>query len=466
MTRGPLRSTWVRFTVVSTLVLGVVLAATVALAWQLARVQGRAAVDDRLVRERDVFAARAPGLLRGASNADTPAATADLERRFRAYLATQPGSTLHLTALRVTGRPPQLTSSGPAPVLRLLASGGELPVGVRDLVVTRGTRTGPVRVLSAPVVLDGRAVGTLQVYGSFAAPDAQAAALAGRVALAALLAGLVGVVVLAVALRTATRPLRDLHDAADASRLGDLGRRVPDPDGRTDEVADLARAFNTMLDRLEAEVAARTALFASVSHELRTPVAVARGHLELLESGAAQDPAVSLRLVGTELGRLSRLLDDLLLLAAADADTFLVTSPVRVGRVVEELRFRIRGLDVDGVTVEGDDQDATTVLVDLDRVLQAVTNLVVNARRHTPPGTLVQVAVGAEAGVLGVTVEDDGPGIPAGLRARVFEPFARGGRGSTGLGLAVVRAVAEAHGGRARLDADGPGTVVRLSFGA
>ena len=107
--------------------------------------------------------------------------------------------------------------------------------------------------------------------------------------------------------------------------------------------------------------------------------------------------------------------------------------------------------------------------VDLDRVLQAVLNLVVNARRHTPAGTHVTVRVGAvriaRGAVLDVRVADDGPGIPDALRARVFEPFARGGRGSTGLGLSVVRAVAAAHGGGVDLGSGPAGTTVRVRFG-
>ncbi|MBL8931626.1 MAG: HAMP domain-containing histidine kinase [Kineosporiaceae bacterium] len=458
------RSTWVRLTVISALVLAFALATTVALAWQLAGVQGRTAVDDRLLREHEVFAARAPGLLRGAGSGADAAGIADLERRFTAYLATQPGSAQHLTAIRLPGRPPLVTRLGPEPVVRL-ATEGRLPDGEPGRLVSRDTTAGDLRVLATPVNLDGRQVAVVVVYGSLAVADSEATRLTGGVALAALLAGLAGLAILALALRTATQPLRALHEAAERSRIGDLGVRVPDLGDRGDEVADLARAFNAMLDRLSTEIDSRTALFASVSHELRTPVAIARGHLELVESGSAADPSASLRLVGTELGRLSRLLDDLLLLAAADSDAFLVPSEVSLGRVVEEIRLRIVGLDLAGVTVESAPDQASPVLVDLDRALQAVTNLVVNARRHTPPQTAVTVTVRVDAGVLDVSVADNGPGIPPELRERVFEPFARRGRGSTGLGLAVVRAVALAHGGQVDLDTGAHGTAIRLRFG-
>ncbi|WP_088288122.1 HAMP domain-containing sensor histidine kinase [Kineosporia sp. A_224] len=453
------RSTWVRFTVVAAVVLALALAATVALAWELARLQGRAAVDERLDREREVFAVRAAALLVGSTG------PADLKRRFEGYLATQPGSALHMTVIRVDGGPVLTTATGPAPVA-VLRDGDRLPAGVPGRVVTRATSEGDVRVLATPVTVDGRRVAVLEVDGWLGGVDHDATTLAGRVALAATLAGVLGVVVLALALRTATRPLRALHAAAERAGIGDLAVRVPDPGGRPDEVGDLARAFNGMLERISAEVAARTALFAAVSHELRTPVAVARGHLELLETGIAADPDASLRLVGAELVRLSRLLDDLLLLAAADGDTFLVPTDVTVDRVVEEVRLRLVGLDLGDVAVEAvGPAGATTVRVDLDRVLQAVLNLVVNARRHTPAGTRVEVRVGVVDGALDVGVADDGPGIPEALRARVFEPFARGGRGSTGLGLAVVRAVATAHGGGVDLDSGPAGTTVRLRFG-
>lgn len=460
------RSTWVRFTVVAAVVLAFALAATVVLAWQLARLQGRAAVDERLDREREVFAVRAAALLVGSTG------PADLERRFQGYLATQPGSALHMTVIRVNGGPVLTTATGPAPVVAL-RDGDRLPAGVPGRLVTRATPEGDVRVLATPVTVDGRRVAVLEVDGWLGGVDHDATTLAGRVALAATFAGVLGVVVLALALRRATRPLRALHAAAERAGIGDLAVRVPDPGGRPDEVGDLARAFNGMLERISAEVEARTALFAAVSHELRTPVAVARGHLELLETGIAADPEASLRLVGAELVRLSRLLDDLLLLAAADGDTFLVPTDVTVDRVVEEVRLRLVGLDLGDVAVEAVDTTgrtegagATTVRVDLDRVLQAVLNLVVNARRHTPAGTRVEVRVGVVGGVLDVSVADDGPGIPEALRARVFEPFARGGRGSTGLGLAVVRAVVEAHGGHVELTTGATGTTIRLTFGA
>ncbi len=458
-----LRRTWVRFAALSAVVLAVVLATTVVLAWQLVRLQGRAAVDDRLERERQVFAARAPGLLAGDGSA------ADLERRLRAYLATQPGSAVHLTAIRVDGGPLLTTATGPAPVVSL-RDRGLLPTGVPGRVVTRRTPVGTVRVLSAPVSVDGRRVAVLEVHGWLDAVDADAAALARRVASAAGLAGALGCVALAVLMRRATRPLRALHAAAEGSGIADLTARVPDPGDRADEVADLARAFNAMLDRLSGEVSARAALFASVSHELRTPVAVARGHLELLEAGVASDRDASLRLVGAELARLSRLLDDLLLLAAADGDAFLVPTDVTMARVVEEVRLRLVGLDLDDVSVVRDvttsaPVEPLTVRVDLDRVLQAVLNLVVNARRHTPPGTRVEVRLRSVGGVLEAAVTDDGPGIPQPLRDRVFEPFARGGQGSTGLGLAVVRAVVDAHGGDVDLETGVGGTTVRLTFG-
>ncbi|MGF1661768.1 MAG: sensor histidine kinase [Kineosporiaceae bacterium] len=456
--RWPWSSTWVRVTALAAAVLAAALASTVLIAWRLAGVQGREDLDDVLVRERDVLAATAPGLLDGVA----PTAREEIADRLGSYLGTQPGSDRHLSVVTVTGTAP-LVTSGPAPVAQLLRR-GDLPVGTPGRLETIDTAEGPLRVLTVPIEVRGDVVGQLAVYGWLGGVERDAATVARVGTLAAAGAGVLGTLVLAVALRAATAPLRSLRAAADGAGVADLGVGVPDPGARQDDVADLARAFNRMLGRLESEVEARGALFASVSHELRTPVAVARGHLELVESGAAKDPGSSLRLVHAELGRLSRLLDDLLLLAAARGDgSWLAPRDVTRAWLADEVAVRLDGLGLGDVpvTVAPGAPAGGAVRIDPDRVIQAAVNLAVNVRRHTPAGTPAEVLVGGTGGGLVVTVRDEGPGIPAELRERILEPFVgRGGRGSTGLGLAVVRAVAEAHGGRVDVDTGPGGTTV------
>lgn len=458
---APLSSTWLRVTVLAAAVLAAALASTVLLAWRLATVQGVEDLDDLLVRERDVLAATADPLLEDVPPGDRDA----LVERLATYLGTQPGSDRHLTVVTVEGRPPLYTEVGPARLV-VLVDRGELPDGTPGRLETAETAEGPVRVLTTPIEVGGEPVATFAVYGWAGGVEQEAGTVLRLGGLAALGVGALGVVVLAGALRAATAPLRSLHDAADRAGVADLGVRVPDPGARRDDVADLSRAFNRMLGRLEREVEARGALFASVSHELRTPVAVARGHVELVESGTAKDPQASLRLVHAELGRLSRLLDDLMLLAAARGDGSWL-APRRVTRawLADEVAVRLDGLGIRdlAVTVEPGAETGGTVLVDPDRMIQAAVNLAVNVRRHTPAGTPAEVLVGGTGPALAITVRDEGPGIPEELRERILEPFVgRGGRGSTGLGLAVVHAVAQAHGGRVDVVTGPGGTVVSV----
>jgi two-component system, OmpR family, sensor kinase len=253
-----------------------------------------------------------------------------------------------------------------------------------------------------------------------------------------------------------SRPLRGM--AAVAARVdgGDLYPRIHNLDGQGDEVRVLADAFNHMLDRLTDAFASQRAFVADASHELRTPLTVIRGQLEVL----AAQPAPSgeevrrvERLVQSEIARVSRLVDDLLLLAKAEQTQFLRIEPIELRGYVQELW--------DGMSLlaqrrfELDPVPAGTLRADPDRLAQALRNLIGNAIDHTAAGhglvrMLVQEVPG---GRIRFAVEDDGPGIPAAQHERVFDRFYRTdsardrASGGTGLGLAIVSAIAEAHGG-------------------
>ena len=235
----------------------------------------------------------------------------------------------------------------------------------------------------------------------------------------------------------------------------------------------LAESFNHMLDRLAEAIHGQREFVADASHELRTPLTVIRGQLEVL--AAQQDPPGAEvrrveRLVQAEITRISRLVDDLLLLAQAEQTDFLQGEPINLHSFVEELwdgvsltaerRFEL------GPVPEG------TLDADPDRLAQAVRNLARNAIEHTAAETgLVRLDVERVApDKLRFAVLDDGPGIPEGERDRIFERFHRTdpartrSAGGAGLGLAIVRAIAEAHGGhvRAREPANGRGARVEL----
>jgi signal transduction histidine kinase len=251
-------------------------------------------------------------------------------------------------------------------------------------------------------------------------------------------------------------PLRRLARVAARIDAGDLEPRMVPPPGRRDEVSVLAEAFNHMLDRLSAAFAAQREFVADASHELRTPLTVIAGQLEVL--AAQPNPSASEvrrveRLVEAEIGRISRLVDDLLLLAQSQRTDFVRPEQIALPGFVAELwdgleataerRFEL-GPIPDGL-----------LFADPDRLAQALRNLVRNAIDHTsPPTGLVRMEVDEVAPErIRFTVLDDGPGIPAAERERIFERFHRTdsarsrSAGGAGLGLSIVRAVADAHGG-------------------
>jgi two-component system, OmpR family, sensor kinase len=229
--------------------------------------------------------------------------------------------------------------------------------------------------------------------------------------------------------------------------------------GSGEEVRVLADAFNRMLDRLAEAFAGQRAFVADASHELRTPLTVIRGQLELLASNHApsgDDVQRVERLVQEEVARVSRLVDDLLLLTQAEQLDFLRPESIEVDSFVSDLW--------DGLSLTANRQfelgpvPAGRLRADPDRLAQALRNLGRNAIEHTAPDIgLVRLEVtrlGSDS--LRFAVIDDGPGIDEGERERVFERFHRTdpGRsrdaGGAGLGLAIVRAIAEAHGGTVR----------------
>jgi signal transduction histidine kinase len=271
---------------------------------------------------------------------------------------------------------------------------------------------------------------------------------------AAVTAGAVLVVATAVAWWIAgslLRPVRQLTEAAESISDTDLARRIPV--AGNDEIARLARRFNEMLDRLAAAFAVQRAFVDDAGHELRTPITIVRGHLELM----GDDPAErreTVALVTDELDRMARIVEDLLLLAKAEQPDFVRREPVEVADLTTDLFVKARSLGdrdwrIDGCT-EG------TVQVDPQRVTQAVLNLARNAVEHTPSGAEIGLGSAWAPDGLRLWVRDTGLGVAPSDRERIFERFARGAGArrseGAGLGLAIVRSVAAAHGGRVELD--------------
>ena len=262
--------------------------------------------------------------------------------------------------------------------------------------------------------------------------------------------------------RVGLRPLTAIGDTAAAIAAGDLSRRVERDDERT-EVGRLGRALNAMLSQIETAFRAREAsearlrrFVADASHELRTPLAAVRAYAELFQRGAAQRPADlerSMQGITRESERMSLLVEDLLLLARLDEGRPLERAPVDLRAVVGE------AIDAAHVVDPERPLDATleeaTVNGDRDRLRQLIDNLFANVRAHTPPDTPVHVSLARTGETVELAVADRGPGLDDDHAARVFERFYRTdssrtrSSGGVGLGLSIVAALAEAHGGSA-----------------
>jgi len=267
--------------------------------------------------------------------------------------------------------------------------------------------------------------------------------------------------------RRVFRPLAQIEDTAAGIAAGDLTRRIPEPTTE-DEVASLARSLNAMLAQIEQSFAVREAsegrmrqFVADASHELRTPLAAVRGYAELFRQGAVTKPediAGAMRRIEDEAIRMGGLVEDLLLLTRLDSQRPLERGPVDLTVLAADAVQDARALDstrrVRLLGISGDLQPAT-IDGDEARLRQVVTNLVGNAVRHTPQGTDIEIAVGSGGGQAKLEVRDHGSGVDPVKARRVFERFyradpsrVRGNGGGNGLGLAIVAAIVNAHGGR------------------
>jgi two-component system, OmpR family, sensor kinase len=271
--------------------------------------------------------------------------------------------------------------------------------------------------------------------------------------------------------RRAMAPIAELTStAAEIARTRDPSRGVPQPVA-DDEVAELARTLEGMLHELDAARGETEAMLfrqrqfvADASHELRTPLTSVLANLELLAESLRGDQGEAARSALRSSQRMRRLVADLLLLARTD-----------VGRVVQRERCNLAQIVVEAAAelgpVSGEHEislDVHPVVVEAsrDELHRLTINLIENALRHTPPGTAIYVTTGIAAdGSAELVVEDEGPGVPPELAARIFERFVRGSGdrgGSFGLGLSIVQAVAQSHGGSVTLERRPQGTGARF----
>jgi signal transduction histidine kinase len=246
--------------------------------------------------------------------------------------------------------------------------------------------------------------------------------------------------------------LRLLTNTARSISESDLTQRIPVKG--SDEISELTVTFNEMLERLETAFSTQRDFINDASHELRTPITVIRGHLELL--GVGDDPKErqeTIALVTDELDRMNRFVDDLLLLAKAEQPDFLDLETVEIGSLTEEIYAKAKALGIRDWRLEA--KAAGRIVADRQRLTQAMMNLAVNATQHTQEGDVIVLGSALKKGWVRLWVRDSGEGISRQDQKRIFQRFARGSIGrrsdGAGLGLAIVQAIASAHGGKVKV---------------
>jgi two-component system, OmpR family, sensor kinase len=318
-----------------------------------------------------------------------------------------------------------------------------------------GDSAQPFRVMAVPVTTRGASAlvvvaESLQGVSEAVRKILVLLLIAGPVALAA--AGLGGWLLV----RNALLPVDRMRKKAEQIGIDHLHERLSSPNPN-DELGQLAATLNAMLDRLEEGVTARRRLVADASHELRTPLAAMRAELDVALRNAERTPIErhTLQSVREDVDRMSHTVDNLLTLALADEGRLeLQRRPVELDKLARAAATPLQALAAaEGVTLVVTGPPCSTE-GDAQRLHQALTNLIENAIKYTAAGGEVTVATWREGSEVGVTVRDNGPGIPARVRARVFDRFFRADpsrsreSGGSGLGLAICYEVATAHGGR------------------
>lgn len=329
----------------------------------------------------------------------------------------------------------------------------QVPADARVRVETADTEIGRLHYVVVPVRVEGDpAVGK---YAMAYSRDLEQAVVVDSARTYATVSLVTLIVVGAVGWVVAGRllqPVRLLNETAQRIRDTDLSARIPA--GGNDDVSELARTVNAMLDRLEAAFAMQREFLDDAGHELRTPITIVRGHLELMREGDPADVAETRALALDELDRMHRLVDDLVLLAKAQRPDFVQPATVELDRLTDEVFDKARPLGDRDWCVDARAQ--ARVELDAQRITQAWLQLIANAVKFTGPGQTIAVGSRVGGGMVQLWVRDSGPGVAAEDAGRIFERFARAetGRGvdGSGLGLAIVRAIVEAHGGRVRVD--------------
>jgi two-component system OmpR family sensor kinase len=339
------------------------------------------------------------------------------------------------------------------------------PIDPKGLGASRPTfndvwiKTSHLRVMSAPLLVNGKSIGVLQLGTSLTSIDTTQDTLISVLLITMLGAIGIAVVLGGLVIRNAMKPLVIAKDTAiQISNADDLSRRIPYKDlgVETDEIGELIKAFNQTLGRLEKLFSAQRRFMADVSHELRTPLTVINGNVGLMRRMHQVDEE-SLASIEEEVDRLTRLVGDLLLLAQAESGKIpLDIKVIELDALLLEVYQQLRVLAGERLELKLAEIDQVRVMGDRDRLKQVIINLGANAINYTQNGGLVQIGLSKTKGQAQLMVTDNGPGIPVEDLPHVFERFYRGEKSRTrqedesgfGLGLSIAYWIVQAHGGR------------------
>ncbi len=336
------------------------------------------------------------------------------------------------------------------------------PIGMRSLkpVVRDATANGqPFRVLTVPLNVGNRNVGTLQVATSLnLVSDVQSILFSITVG-----GMLIGSLIAALAVWLSTRQaLSSLANATvvalKITKADDLAHRIPYEGPPSDEIGQLINAFNETLGRLENLFTSQRRFLADVGHELRTPLTVIKGNTSLMRRMSCADEE-SLDSIENEVDRLTRLVGDLLLLAQAESGKMpLIFQTVELDTLVFEAMSQLKVLAQDRIKLRVGDIDQVLVCGDRDKLKQVLLNLIGNAINYTQAGEVV-VGVGKEGSMARIAVSDTGPGIPQEDLPHIFERFYRAEKARTrskskgfGLGLSIAYWIVHNHNGQITVD--------------
>jgi two-component system OmpR family sensor kinase len=449
---------------ISALVL-VALASAGALLWLI----GDVLIDRRIAADADQEVAEFTSLQEIGLDPSTGEPVTSVRRLVELYLERNVPSSSELLVGYWGGRPRLSSASDRMGLLDMPAFSAAIEPRVDTGGTTRlDTRWGEVHLDVLPL-RDARIDDGAFVVAFFVADER--GELVELVRTYAVVAGLALLLVTVVAYVLSGRllsPLRELRDTALEISESDLSRRIPERGN--DDLTELTRTVNDMLARLQTAFAGQRQLLDDAGHELRTPLTILRGHLELLDATDAVEVDRTRDLLLDETERMSRLVDDLILLTKADRPGFLALGDVDVASLTTGV--------LDKAVVLGERRwvlDGTADVVarlDEQRVAQAVLQLVDNAVRHTTDGGLVAVgsAYDRETDVVRLWVRDDGPGVPPEDRQRIFTRFTRLEHRQRddegfGLGLSIVAAIVAGHGGKVDVvDAEGGGARFEITL--